>query len=209
MTGYAPSSPCMALFKDGQLVFMLQRTDLQQMNEQQVASALAQAFAQHGGKTGPSVDAETFRKIRPHQGCGSQIPLMGPLVRTRRSGRIGWLRARRPGRRTTGSSPTASLMMGVAASHAAPRAILIAGVAGLVAGAASMAVGRVRLRQLAARPRAGAASARAEPVRDAPERGPWASWPSHCRCAEIDPGLAPHGSDADHGRGSDRRERGA
>jgi putative YphP/YqiW family bacilliredoxin len=77
MTGYPPSSPCMALFKDGQLVFMLQRTDLQQMNEQQVATALGQAFAQHCRKTGPSIDAETFRKIRPHQGCGSQIPLMG------------------------------------------------------------------------------------------------------------------------------------
>lgn len=36
---------------------------------------------------------------------------------------------------------TASLMVGVAASSASPRAILVAGVAGLVAGAMSMAVG--------------------------------------------------------------------
>jgi putative YphP/YqiW family bacilliredoxin len=77
MTGYPPSSPSMGLFKDGRLVFMLQRTDLQQMNEEQVSTALRQAFDQHCAKTGPSVDAETYKKIRPHQGCGSQIPLMG------------------------------------------------------------------------------------------------------------------------------------
>jgi putative YphP/YqiW family bacilliredoxin len=77
MTGYPPSSPCVALFKDGKLVFMLQRTDLQQMNEPQVATALRQAFDAHCAKTGPSIDAEKFKQIRPFQGCGSQIPLMG------------------------------------------------------------------------------------------------------------------------------------
>ena len=39
MTGFPPSSPCMGLFKDGKLVFMLQRTDLQRMNEEQVSMA--------------------------------------------------------------------------------------------------------------------------------------------------------------------------
>jgi putative YphP/YqiW family bacilliredoxin len=77
MSPYPPSSPAMGLFKDGKLVFMLQRTDLQQMNEEQVSSALRKAFAEHCAKTGPSVDAETYKKIRPHQGCGSQIPLLG------------------------------------------------------------------------------------------------------------------------------------
>lgn len=77
MTGYPPSSPCMGLFKDGKLVFMLQRTDLQQMNEDQVSRALRAAFDEHCSRTGPSVDPETFRQIRPYSGCGSQIPLMG------------------------------------------------------------------------------------------------------------------------------------
>jgi putative YphP/YqiW family bacilliredoxin len=76
LTGYPPSSPCMGLFKDGKLVFMLQRTDLQQMNEGQVSAALRQAFDEHCTKAGPSVDAETFKGIRPYEGCGSQIPLM-------------------------------------------------------------------------------------------------------------------------------------
>ena len=75
MAAYPPSSPSIGLFKDGRQVMMLQRTDLQQMNEDQVASALARAFDAHCAKPGPSVDAETFKRLRPYRGCGSQIPL--------------------------------------------------------------------------------------------------------------------------------------
>jgi len=76
MAGFPPSSPSMGLFKDGKLVFMLQRMDLQQMNEDQVAQALRAAFDQHCAKAGPSVAEETFKQIRPYRACGSQIPLM-------------------------------------------------------------------------------------------------------------------------------------
>ncbi len=78
MTGYQPSSPSIGLFKDGKLVFMLQRTDLQRMDQQQVASALRSAFDEHCTRIGPSIDPEQFRRIQPHQGCGSQIPLASP-----------------------------------------------------------------------------------------------------------------------------------
>src|SRR5580704_18361189 len=57
-----------------------------------------------------------------------------------RSGRTGWLRAAVLGSNDAIVS-TASLMVGVAASDAARRDVLIAGVAALVAGAMSMAVG--------------------------------------------------------------------
>jgi len=57
-----------------------------------------------------------------------------------RSGRIGWLRAAVLGADDAIVS-TASLMIGVAAATASNKAILVAGVAGLVAGAMSMAVG--------------------------------------------------------------------
>jgi putative YphP/YqiW family bacilliredoxin len=75
MTGYPPSSPSMGLFKDGKLVFMLQRTDLQQMTEDDVAAALRGAFESHCSRKGPSIDPERFKEIRPYHGCGSQIPL--------------------------------------------------------------------------------------------------------------------------------------
>jgi putative YphP/YqiW family bacilliredoxin len=75
MAEYPPSSPSMALFKDGKQVFMLERSDLQQMTDEQVAAALVRTFDEHCAKRGPSVDPETFRKLQPYRGCGSQIPL--------------------------------------------------------------------------------------------------------------------------------------
>jgi VIT1/CCC1 family predicted Fe2+/Mn2+ transporter len=54
--------------------------------------------------------------------------------------RIGWLRAAVLGA-NDGILSTASLVLGVAAAHAAHTNILVAGVAGVVAGAMSMAVG--------------------------------------------------------------------
>src|SRR5579864_3888328 len=96
----------------------------------------------------------------------------GPLTprgEQHRSGRAGWLRAA-----VLGSDDAivsiSSLMIGVAASSASKEAILVAGVAGLVAGAMSMAVGEYvsvsaqrdaeradvgrEMRELASRPRA-------------------------------------------------------
>src|ERR1700719_2546584 len=57
-----------------------------------------------------------------------------------RTGRIGWLRAAVLGA-NDGILSTSSLLLGVAAAHATHRNVLIAGVAGLVAGAMSMAAG--------------------------------------------------------------------
>ena len=57
-----------------------------------------------------------------------------------RSERIGWLRAAVLGA-NDGIVSTASLMLGVVAAGAARSQVVIAGIAGLVAGAASMAAG--------------------------------------------------------------------
>jgi VIT1/CCC1 family predicted Fe2+/Mn2+ transporter len=57
-----------------------------------------------------------------------------------RSERIGWLRAAVLGA-NDGIVSTASLVVGVAAADASPHDVLIAGIAGLVAGALSMAAG--------------------------------------------------------------------
>jgi vacuolar iron transporter family protein len=56
------------------------------------------------------------------------------------TGRIGWLRAAVLGA-NDGIVSTASLVLGVAAAHASHGSVLVAGVAGLVAGAMSMAAG--------------------------------------------------------------------
>src|ERR1700675_1311073 len=57
-----------------------------------------------------------------------------------RTGRIGWLRAAVLGA-NDGILSTSSLLLGVAAAHATHSGVLIAGVAGLVGGAMSMAAG--------------------------------------------------------------------
>lgn len=59
---------------------------------------------------------------------------------THRTDRIGWLRAAVLGA-NDGIISTASLMLGVAAASSNPREIVVAGVAGLMAGAVSMAAG--------------------------------------------------------------------
>ena len=57
-----------------------------------------------------------------------------------RTGRIGWLRAAVLGA-NDGILSTSSLLLGVAAAHASHTNVLVAGVAGLVAGSMSMAAG--------------------------------------------------------------------
>lgn len=45
--GMPPSSPSMALFKDGKPVYMLHRGDIERRDPMQIASLLVEAFEQH------------------------------------------------------------------------------------------------------------------------------------------------------------------
>ena len=49
-TGYEPSSPSIAILKDGQLVYMMERRQIEGRDASQVASELIQAFDQHCAK---------------------------------------------------------------------------------------------------------------------------------------------------------------
>ncbi len=46
-TGYAPSSPSIALLKDGKIVWMMERRQIEGKDASQVAADLTQAFDQH------------------------------------------------------------------------------------------------------------------------------------------------------------------
>ena len=46
-TGYGPSSPSIALLKDGQLVYMLERYQIEGRDAHQIAGELAQAFEKY------------------------------------------------------------------------------------------------------------------------------------------------------------------
>lgn len=50
-TGYGPSSPSIALLKDGQLVYMLERHQIEGRGPQEIASELTRAFDQHCART--------------------------------------------------------------------------------------------------------------------------------------------------------------
>ena len=45
--GYPPSSPCMGLLKDGEIVHMIERHDIEGKSPEEIASNLKSAFEQH------------------------------------------------------------------------------------------------------------------------------------------------------------------
>ena len=51
-TGYPPSSPSIALLKDGQIVFMLERWQIEGRSADQIAADLTRAFDEHCGVAG-------------------------------------------------------------------------------------------------------------------------------------------------------------
>jgi putative YphP/YqiW family bacilliredoxin len=56
-TGYRPSSPSIALLKDGQLVYMLERQQIENKFAEQIAEELKRAFDQHCAQTPASAAA--------------------------------------------------------------------------------------------------------------------------------------------------------
>lgn len=45
--GYPPSSPSIGILRDGQLVYMMQRSDIETSSPEMIATALAHAFEKH------------------------------------------------------------------------------------------------------------------------------------------------------------------
>ncbi len=52
--GYPPSSPSIGLLRDGELLYMMQRSDIETSDAQTIALKLAQAFNQHCSKAAVS-----------------------------------------------------------------------------------------------------------------------------------------------------------
>lgn len=48
--GYPPSSPSIGILRDGQLVYMMQRSDIESSSPEMIASTLTRAFDQHCAK---------------------------------------------------------------------------------------------------------------------------------------------------------------
>ena len=70
-----PSSPNVILFKDGKLLHMLHRSDIEQMTPVDVANNLVRVFNEHCTAKGPSVSRAQYEQTGDFQQCGSTIPL--------------------------------------------------------------------------------------------------------------------------------------
>lgn len=75
MPDVQPSSPNIALFKDGKLVGMMERRHIEQMTAMDIRDALIKAFDELCTRKGPSVSKEAFESNEHVDRCGSSIPL--------------------------------------------------------------------------------------------------------------------------------------
>lgn len=70
-----PSSPAVFLFKNGELVFALNRLNIEGHEAEQIADVLSQAFEEFCTKQGPSIPKDKYDKLVSAKVCGSTIPL--------------------------------------------------------------------------------------------------------------------------------------
>jgi len=73
--GFPPSSPSIALFKNGELIHFVPRLDIEGYSAEQIASNLKKVFNEKCSAKGPSVTPEQFSQIMYAKQCGSKIPL--------------------------------------------------------------------------------------------------------------------------------------
>lgn len=75
MPDVQPSSPNVAIFKDGELLGILQRHHIEQMDAQSISDALTKVFDEHCEAEGPSVAPEVADENEHVDRCGSSIPM--------------------------------------------------------------------------------------------------------------------------------------
>jgi putative YphP/YqiW family bacilliredoxin len=72
---FPPSSPSIALFKNGELVHFMQRLDIEGYTAEQIAVNLKNVFNENCAAKGPSITSEQFSQVMYAKSCGSKIPL--------------------------------------------------------------------------------------------------------------------------------------
>ena len=71
--GYEPSSPSVVLFKNGKLVLMMERKQIEGINAEGVSSELIRAFDKYCSAPGPSVSKEIFENNFTSPQCSSTL----------------------------------------------------------------------------------------------------------------------------------------
>ena len=75
LSKFPPSSPAIALFKNGEVIFILHRHNIEGRYPEEIANDLINVFNQVTKRQGPSVSKEKFEKLEYYRSCGSKIPL--------------------------------------------------------------------------------------------------------------------------------------
>jgi putative YphP/YqiW family bacilliredoxin len=75
IAGYPPSSPSIAIFKNGKLLYFMQRYNIEGRSASEIADDLKEAFDELCTKQGPSIPPDAFEKVSYAVQCGSKIPL--------------------------------------------------------------------------------------------------------------------------------------
>jgi putative YphP/YqiW family bacilliredoxin len=74
ITEYPPSSPSVALFKNGKVIYFMQRRDIEGYDADHIANELRKVFNEHCSTKGPSISPEDFAAVINAKMCGSKIP---------------------------------------------------------------------------------------------------------------------------------------
>lgn len=72
---FPPSSPSIALFKNGELIYFMPRYEIEGRTAEDISDSLRTKFNELCSAKGPSIPAEHFEKVMYAKVCGSKIPL--------------------------------------------------------------------------------------------------------------------------------------
>jgi len=72
---YPPSSPSIALFKNGEVIYFMPRYEIEGRDAEFIADTLKNVFNEYCQSYGPSISPEDFAQVMNAKMCGSKIPL--------------------------------------------------------------------------------------------------------------------------------------
>ena len=75
LPGVPPSSPFFVLYKNREIVFMMQRYNIEGKSAEMVAGEVTDAFNSFCSGQGPSISPEEYANLQHAIMCGSKIPL--------------------------------------------------------------------------------------------------------------------------------------
>ncbi len=72
---YPPSSPMLALFRNGEPIYLMHRYQIEGRTPEQIATELIDIFSKVCKKEGPSIPKEKYEQLVHAKACGQSIPI--------------------------------------------------------------------------------------------------------------------------------------